>query len=226
MFLKKRSLVLCVSLLRLFFSMPIQAQDGSKLIELVMYQEFDKAKELIKKGVDVNYQDESSGSTALILSCQYGFLDMVKFLVENKADINLQAKNGYTPLIAAAGVSQEIVEYLISKGADVSLKTKDGTTAFTRSIIGVLSERVTMDVAMILLEKGANVDEAAITGRTEDYTCLMKAARNNHPDLAKFLVKNGADVNAKAKDGKTPLSLAIKKNHTEMIKLLKKLGAK
>ena len=45
-------------------------------------------------------------------------------------------------------------------------------------------------------------------------------------DKAKELIKNGVDVNNKAIDGKTALSLAQKKNNTEMIKLLKDLGAK
>jgi ankyrin repeat protein len=32
------------------------------------------------------------------------------------------------------------------------------------------------------------------------------AARNQRPDIVKFLVENGANVNARAADGKTPLS--------------------
>ena len=54
----------------------------------------------------------------------------------------------------------------------------------------------------------------------------MRAARNNRPDLVKFLVEKGADVNAKAGDGMTPLSLATKEKDDKMIALLKKLGAK
>ena len=72
-------------------------------------------KGLIEKGVDVNYMDESYGSTPLILSCQYNFVDMAKFLIEKGADVNLQAKNGSTPLIAAAGVSEELVDLLLLK---------------------------------------------------------------------------------------------------------------
>ena len=38
-------------------------------------------------------------------------------------------------------------------------------------------------------------------------TSLMMAARNNHFELVKFLVENGADVNAKAENGTTALDL-------------------
>ena len=54
----------------------------------------------------------------------------------------------------------------------------------------------------------------------------MMAARNDKPELVKFLVKEGADVNLKAKDGSTALSLAKKEKDEAMVKLLKKLGAK
>jgi len=202
------------------------AQDGSDLISAIMYQEFDKAKTLIENGVDINYQDKTYGSTPLILSCQYNFVDMAKYLIDKGADVNLQAKNGYTPLIAASGVSEELTDLLLSKGADPKLKLENGTGAFTTSIVGVLMERVTTGVAKKLLEKGADINEAATSGDTEGYTVLMMAARNDNADLVKFLVKEGADLNLKAKDGSTALSLAKKGKKDEMVKLLQKLGAK
>jgi ankyrin repeat protein len=41
----------------------------------------------------------------------------------------------------------------------------------------------------------------------------------------KFLAENGANVNAKAANGSTPLSLAEEEEDKEMIELLKQLGA-
>lgn len=202
------------------------AQNGSKLIESVMYQDMETLKSLVEGGADVNYQDPQSGSTALMMACTYNFVDMAKFLLEHDAKVNLQARNGATALTGAAAVSKELVELLIVKGADIHLKTEEGTTAFTQSIVGVLSDRITTDVAKLLLENGADVDEAPDKGNAAGYTCLMMAARNNQPDLVKFLVENGADLNVTAKDGATPLSLAKKEEDTQMVKLLKELVAK
>jgi ankyrin repeat protein len=202
------------------------AQDGSKLIESAMYQDMEALKSLVESGADVNYQDPKYGTTALMLACNYGLTDMARFLLDNGAKANIQAKNGSTALSGAAQQSLELVKLLLDKGADVQLKTEEGITAFTNSIIGVLRGSVTTEVAELLLEKGANVDEAPDKGGAAGYTCLMMAARNNNPDLVKFLASKGANLNIAAQDGATALSLAEKEDNQEMVKLLKDLGAK
>lgn len=191
-----------------------------------MYQEFNKARDLINNGADINYQDESSGSTALMLSCQYNFIEMAEFLVEHGADLNVQSKNGQTALMASARTSEELFNLLLSKGADLTILANDGTTALTQASMGVLRNKVPLSVVQKILDRGADVDETASSGRTEGYTCLMMAARNNQLELAKLLIKNGADVNKKAKDGKSALTLSFENKHTEMTALLKSQGAK
>ena len=47
-----------------------------------------------------------------------------------------------------------------------------------------------------------------------------------HILVASVLLKNGANVNAKAVDGLTPLSFAKAKGHARMVELLKANGAK
>ena len=219
-----------ISMLILFFLLtfflPLMAQDGAGLIESIMYQEFDKAKELIENGVDVNYQDKSSGSTALMLACQYNFIEIAAFLIENKADLNVQAKNGQTALMAAAGSSEDLFNLLLSKGADIKIKETNGTTVLTQACMGVITEKVTLNVVKTILDKGIDVNEAPSSGRTQGYTCLMMAARNNQLKLAKILINRGADVNIKANDGNTALGLARKENNTEITELLIKQGAK
>ena len=64
-------------------------------------------------------------------------------------------------------------------------------------------------------------------GIPSGYTALHYAASNGKTEILKLLLSNGADVNAKNRDGNiTPLFLANLEGHTEIIELLKKNGGK
>ena len=147
-------------------------------------------------------------------------------MISKGADINIRGKDGGTALIAAGANSQEIVELLLSKGADINAKMEDGTGVFTQCIRGIFYESVSIELAVILLSKGANVDEAPNSGDAEGFTNLIMAARNNNEDLVSFLIKNGANVNAKTVDGNTALSFAEKQEYQNIIDILKSNAAK
>ena len=226
--MKTTNLIIAATLLvaPIAISSRADAQTGDELITAVMYQDLDKVKSLAEAGVDLNYQEKNYGSTALILACQYNMAEIGKYLIEKGADVNIPATSGHTPLMAACTRSEELVDLLLEKGADASVALPDGTTAFTTAVVGVLTGSISTKVTDELLARGANVDESASSGDAAGYTCLMMAARNASPDLVEYLVEKGADVNARAADGNTPLSLATEKDDQEMVALLKKLGAK
>ena len=52
------------------------------------------------------------------------------------------------------------------------------------------------------------------------------AASVGHKDVVELLIAKDADVNAKNRKGKTPLSLANEKGHKEIVELLRTHGAK
>ncbi|UCC74274.1 MAG: ankyrin repeat domain-containing protein [Gemmatimonadota bacterium] len=58
------------------------------------------------------------------------------------------------------------------------------------------------------------------------HTPLMGAALFGHTEVGSLLLKHGADVNAKAVDGATALSLAEQAGHTEVANLLREHGAR
>jgi len=76
--------------------------------------------------------------------------------------------------------------------------------------------------AMWLVKNGAALDA---TSTMNGETPLHGALRNGFRDMISEMVKRGAPVNAEAKNGHTPLSLAAKSGDTESLKLLLDAGA-
>eukprot|EP00434_Breviolum_minutum_P032768 symbB.v1.2.028979.t1/scaffold2981.1/size65978/4 len=130
-------------------------RDGDPLILAAKNGDKWTVGELIDAKADVNVQDEN-GYTALMwaiinfnadlhlkgrsfdrLSLNWGVkttdlyrTEIVKELINAKADLNLKDKNGDTALMWAAKKGhREIVKELISAKADLNLKDKDGNTA-------------------------------------------------------------------------------------------------
>ena len=58
------------------------------------------------------------------------------------------------------------------------------------------------------------------------YSLMSCSLERGHILVALVLLKNGANVNAKMNDGRTPMSLAKAKGHARMVELLVANGAK
>jgi ankyrin repeat protein len=54
---------------------------------------------------------------------------------------------------------------------------------------------------------------------------LIEACYNNHPEIVKKLLKNGANVKVIDEDDNSPLHIACSYGHTKVVKLLLKNGA-
>lgn len=125
-------------------------KDYSELLEFsVAYPE--NLQEIVRLGKTFDKKfdiDEPNwfGKTPLMLAAQYGFLDSVKLLLANGADINRQTfamdcwegdanfcitHGKRTALMYAAQEGQfDVVKYLVQQGADVSLQDTKGLTAY------------------------------------------------------------------------------------------------
>ena len=78
-----------------------------------------------------------------------------------------------------------------------------------------------VEVAKLLIEKGADVNTTISNG----FTPLYVACLNGDAELVKLLIEKGADVNPTKSDGLTPLYGACLKGHAELVKLLIEKGA-
>ncbi len=228
---RKRLSVLFMILVFFMTTPNLFAQNTTEtpLIKAVL-DKISEVEKVLAEGADINQQDEK-GYTALMWACMTSSdeacLETAKLLIAKGADVNIKAKNGSTALIEAAANSHEIFNLLVAKGADIKAKRTDRSGAFYQCMLGMIYyDYDHIKMAEFLLENGAFVDEAPVSGGAEGFTPLIYATRSNKPDIAKFLIEHDANVNAKNVRGQTPLSLAEKAGNTEMIELLKTHGAK
>lgn len=120
---------------------------------------------------------------------------------------------GWTSLhIVALGDHRREAELLLAHGADANARDKFGHTPlfFARSAY----------MTQVLVSHGADVNAR----RDDGTTALHKAARNGCRQVARTLIRAGADVNA-AQDGSTPLHVAARRGHWSVVELLVSHGA-
>jgi cytohesin len=190
---------------------------------------------LVAKGADINVAAKN-GRHPLGDAALAGHEDVVKLLIASGADVNLNAKvypsseqyRGTALHAAASGGHSKILGLLIAKGADVNINSTYGTPLHLAN--RGRSKRKVEDCAQIvekLLAKGADVNaRASRHGRTP----LHNAARWGHYKAAKLLITAGADVNAKDKEGHTPLWHANDRHtpaqdYSKIVELLRRHGA-
>lgn len=108
-----------------------------QLIDAARYGDLDKVKELIDNGANFNIKDGIFKKTPLYFAVCNGYLEIVKYLIdEKKADFNVKDNDGRTPLhLAASNGCLEIVKYLIDKKkVDFTIKSNFGDTPLCEAI--------------------------------------------------------------------------------------------
>jgi len=176
---------------------------------------------LISEGADINQKDKTYGFTPLMIALQSDYRSIAKLLISEGADIQIKGNNQATALIVAAMNSREMVELLLAKGADITARSDNGSGVMTNCVMGIIRGRVSIDLAEFLLSKGAEIDEINTTEYYGGYTPLFWAVEDNNEELVRFLVQNGANVNARSTKGQTPMSLAEKGGYAEIVEILK-----
>jgi len=108
---------------------------------------------LINNGAKID-QRNSDKETALLKALESKHEDIAMLLIEKGADVNVQGKRGEnTPLILAAEHGfKNVVEQLFKKGAKIDQRNSSKKTALLKAL-----EKKHEDIAMLLIEKGADV---------------------------------------------------------------------
>ncbi|AVP87597.1 ANK repeat containing protein [Candidatus Phycorickettsia trachydisci] len=139
-------------------------------------------------------------------------IEMLKWCIENRGDIDAKSPNGTSPLhIAFSYNNLQCINLLLENGADPNLVDNYGNTPLSKALNGNK-----LQVVNLLLENGADPNLVDSNGNTP----LFNALYTDKIQYAKLLLEHGADLNAPNNHGSTPLLSAVYVNKTEMISLL------
>ncbi|XP_061310685.1 protein phosphatase 1 regulatory subunit 12A isoform X5 [Pezoporus flaviventris] len=164
---------------------------------------------------------------------------MVKFLVENGANINQPDNEGWIPLHAAASCGYlDIAEYLISQGAHVGAVNSEGDTPLDIAEEEAMEELLQNEVNRqgVDIEAARKEEERVMlrdarqwlnSGHISDVrhaksggTALHVAAAKGYTEVLKLLIQARYDVNIKDYDGWTPLHAAAHWGKEEACRIL------
>ncbi|KAK7919356.1 hypothetical protein WMY93_010640 [Mugilogobius chulae] len=163
--------------------------------------------------VDAKAKDDQ---TALHIASRLGKPDIVQQLLSNDACPDSTTSSGYTPSTWRRGRGTGTSLLPPGQGAGQGVTTKKGFTP-----LHVAAKYGKIEVANLLLQKGAQADAAGKSGLTP----LHVAAHYDNQKVALLLLNQGASPHAAAKNGYTPLHIAAKKNQMEIATTLLEYGA-
>lgn len=206
----------------------INESDSLKIkdfFEAIAKNDLTQVNMFIKRGIDVNQKDED-GQTALMIATMNNHPKIVKILLENKADVDAYGKHAVdrNPInYASAYGLTDIVTILIEYKPNMMLLNAYGGTPLIPAC-----EEGHYEVAKLLLEKtNVNVNHINNLGYTAIYEVVFTKGRSPiYVDIAKLLIKHGANINIPDKDGNTPLAIAKKNNLNDLVTLLEQNGGK
>ena len=156
----------------------------------------------INSGYDIN-QYGPNGKTPLHHASALGYLEIVKLLIQNGADLNLETvPRGSTPLhLAVNGQFPQVVSYLLQQGANVNAVDSSGKTPI---FYAIGSDPEDLNIVGLLVENRANIDHQDSRLNTPLHYAVIK--RNGI--AIRKLLSLCANLNISDDDGKTPYDIA------------------
>ncbi|KAJ7902167.1 ankyrin repeat-containing domain protein [Mycena olivaceomarginata] len=153
------------------------------------------------------YKFWSEPPVPLCMCAELGYIEGVKFLLEEGVDIDVC---GTALQWALEAGHIEVARLLLENGANVN--AQGDRTALQRASAGGYIE-----IIGVLLENGADINAQG------DRTALQCVSAGGYIEIVRVLLENGADINAQGYE--TALQCALAGGHIEIVRVLLENGA-
>ncbi|XP_046567998.1 serine/threonine-protein phosphatase 6 regulatory ankyrin repeat subunit A-like [Haliotis rubra] len=202
---------------------------------------------LVGKGANLSLVDKR-GNNILHCACRRGDVEVVKYIVSKKmVDINSRERKNKTPLMVAGVWGHEaVVGLLVKQGANQALRDKRGNNILhlacqgghvevVKYIISLETVDVNCrgwrkttpvmcagqnghkDVVELLVNNGANL----LLRNSRKNNILHTACHGGHIEVLKYVLsRNTVDINSRGNDNKTPVMVAGRRGHRDVVELL------
>lgn len=138
---------------------------------------------LLRTGMDPDIGD-SNGRTPLHIAAGRGFEDCVLVLIKHGCNVNIRDLDGNTPLWLAITTKHHKIFSLLYRCASLSNPRTAG------NLLCLAAKRNDLPTLKSLLEHGLDIDAK----NDEGLTALEVSLAENHDDMVKFLIMNGAKI--------------------------------
>lgn len=191
-----------------------------ELIEAVKANDISLTRQVLSKKCDPN-QRGLDGESAIFHSVGNDNLEITRLLIASGSTVNLEDKNGKTPLFVAvenSGQTTDVVTILLNNGADINHRDRYGRNALFLSV----DVNGSLNKTELLLNHGIHVN---VQSYDEGDFPLRIAVSWQAEKSVRLLLERGADPNLAMMDGRTALKESQRSKSDAISGLLLEFGA-
>ncbi len=197
------------------------AKSEKALMIAVNEDNFEMVKLLVKGGADVNVQDRN-GYTPLHAALKNGRsrTDIALFLIENGADVNMQDSVDGNAALHFSSVYEEpkLFEKIIQAGANLELANMDGNKPYHIARRYLKEDKLKLLETKTSIKKGLPCNGIDFVSKDEKGQTALHTIAD--VQLAKCIIRYGADINALNNEGQPPLFTQLFAKNKDTFKLL------